>query len=114
MAFNAINVLCGVGLLTTPYAMAITGTSALLLLVLIGSCSLVGVTAAYLALWHLWIALQSGRAFMSLDCLTRRRSPKFLLAPDAGQLIMCTPTLSLLSLVQVPSPATQPTCWLLV
>lgn len=37
MAFNAINVLCGVGLLTTPYAMAITGTSALLLLVLIGA-----------------------------------------------------------------------------
>ena len=35
-AFNAINVLCGVGLLTTPYAMAISGTSALLLLVLIG------------------------------------------------------------------------------
>lgn len=39
MAFNAINVLCGVGLLTTPYAMAITGTSALLLLVLIGARS---------------------------------------------------------------------------
>jgi amino acid permease len=37
-AFNAINVLCGVGLLTTPYAMAITGTSALLLLVFIGEC----------------------------------------------------------------------------
>lgn len=36
-AFNAINVLCGVGLLTTPYAMAISGTSALLLLVLIGT-----------------------------------------------------------------------------
>lgn len=35
-AFNAINVLCGVGLLTTPYAMAITGTSALLLLVFVG------------------------------------------------------------------------------
>lgn len=37
-AFNAINVLCGVGLLTTPYTMAITGTSALLLLVVIGRC----------------------------------------------------------------------------
>lgn len=37
-AFNAINVLCGVGLLTTPYAMAITGTSALLLLIVIGEC----------------------------------------------------------------------------
>jgi amino acid permease len=37
-AFNAINVLCGVGLLTTPYAMAITGTSALLLLLFIGEC----------------------------------------------------------------------------
>jgi hypothetical protein len=36
-AFNAINVLCGVGLLTTPFTVAITGTSALLLLVLIGA-----------------------------------------------------------------------------
>jgi amino acid permease len=35
-AFNAINVLCGVGLLTTPYAMAISGTGALLLLLVVG------------------------------------------------------------------------------
>jgi vesicular inhibitory amino acid transporter len=36
-AFNAINILCGVGLLTTPYAMAITGLSSLFLLVAIGA-----------------------------------------------------------------------------
>ncbi|WIA39259.1 hypothetical protein OEZ86_005381 [Tetradesmus obliquus] len=35
-AFNAINILCGVGLLTTPYAMAISGLSSLLLLIGIG------------------------------------------------------------------------------
>lgn len=35
-AFNAVNILCGVGLLTTPYAMAITGVSSLLLLMGIG------------------------------------------------------------------------------
>lgn len=35
-AFNAINILCGVGLLTTPYAVAITGLASLLLLVAIG------------------------------------------------------------------------------
>jgi hypothetical protein len=36
-AFNAINILCGVGLLTTPYAMAISGLSSLLLLIGIGT-----------------------------------------------------------------------------
>ncbi len=34
--FNAANILCGVGLLTTPYAMAISGISSLALLVMIG------------------------------------------------------------------------------
>eukprot|EP00879_Flechtneria_rotunda_P030651 GHRR01033314.1.p1 GENE.GHRR01033314.1~~GHRR01033314.1.p1 ORF type:complete len:491 (+),score=123.32 GHRR01033314.1:299-1771(+) len=34
---NAINILCGVGLLTTPYALAITGTTSLLLLIGIGA-----------------------------------------------------------------------------
>jgi hypothetical protein len=41
-AFNAINVLCGVGLLTTPYAMAISGTGALLLLLVVGESCLSG------------------------------------------------------------------------
>ncbi|KAF6258591.1 transmembrane amino acid transporter protein-domain-containing protein [Scenedesmus sp. NREL 46B-D3] len=35
-AFNAVNILCGVGLLTTPYAMASSGLSSLLLLISIG------------------------------------------------------------------------------
>lgn len=41
-AFNAINILCGVGLLTTPYAMAISGLSSLLLLIGIGEDSTSG------------------------------------------------------------------------
>ncbi|KAF8064553.1 AVT1D [Scenedesmus sp. PABB004] len=36
-AFNAVNILCGVGLLTTPYAMAISGLASMLLLVGVGA-----------------------------------------------------------------------------
>lgn len=35
-AFNAVNILCGVGLLTTPYAVALSGGLSLLLLLLVG------------------------------------------------------------------------------
>jgi amino acid permease len=35
-AFNAVNVLCGVGLLVTPFATATSGLASLLLLVTIG------------------------------------------------------------------------------
>lgn len=119
MAFNAINVLCGVGLLTTPYAMAITGTSALLLLVLIGACSQ-GVSAPSVgaaalcepgtAVLYLGTGLHGGR---SLAChntagagAAKAAVCRMLASP------MCAHTLSLLLLVQVPSHATQHTCWL--
>lgn len=38
--FNAANILCGVGLLATPYALAISGVGSLALLILIGESTL--------------------------------------------------------------------------
>eukprot|EP00775_Hariotina_reticulata_P005906 gene5906-6147_t len=63
-AFNAVNILCGVGLLTTPYAMAITGISSLLLLMGIGA-----------------IACYTGR----LLALCMTTSPAIRTYPDIGQ-----------------------------
>ncbi|GBF97064.1 hypothetical protein Rsub_09537 [Raphidocelis subcapitata] len=50
-AFNACNLLCGVGLLTTPYALELSGWGALLLLALVGAiaCTTGGMLARCMA-----------------------------------------------------------------